>query len=190
MVWQGSLFSCFLSCAAEFLWEFRHARPRGKYLSCLIFLASKGRFLTVCGERVNRSQNLRISLWNYILKVSAIFNFETTWASNPISLANWLIRLSPIHTFTAHSEKSAFRGQKYQTWQIFSSRPCVEKFSGKLPRTREETAEQTALPGHFAKLFPLIGLPKNNKAQLFYVHLGLPSLQLYWQNWPLPHYAY
>ena len=29
---------------------------RGKYLSCLIFLASKGRFLTVCGERVNRAQ--------------------------------------------------------------------------------------------------------------------------------------
>ena len=36
-------------------WEFRHARPRGKYLSCLIFLVSKGRFITVCGERVNRA---------------------------------------------------------------------------------------------------------------------------------------
>ena len=32
-------------------------------------------------------------------KVSAIFNFQITWASNPISLANWLIWVSPIHTF-------------------------------------------------------------------------------------------
>ena len=53
---QFALSSAFLSCAAEFSWEFRHARPRGKYLSCLIFLASKGRFLTVRGERVNRAQ--------------------------------------------------------------------------------------------------------------------------------------
>ena len=80
-------------------------------------------------------------------KVSAM------WASNPISLANWLIWLSPIHTFTAHSEESAFRGQKYQTWQIFSSPPCVAKFSRKLRRTREETAVQTALPGNFLSCF-------------------------------------
>ena len=87
-------------------------------------------------------------------KVSAIFNFQITWASNPISLANWLIWLSPIHTFTAHGEESAFRGQKYQTWPIFSSLPCVAKLSRlKLRRTREETAEQTALPGNFLSCF-------------------------------------
>ena len=85
--------------------------------------------------------------------VSAIFNFEINWASNPISLANLLIWLSPIHTFTAHGEESAFRGQKYQTWRIFSSRPCVPKFSRKLRRTREETAEQTAFPGHLLSCF-------------------------------------
>ena len=45
-----------LVCGGVFV-RIRHARPRGKYrLSCLIFLASKGRFLTVCGERVNRVQ--------------------------------------------------------------------------------------------------------------------------------------
>ena len=85
--------------------------------------------------------------------ISAIFKFEITCARHPISLANWLIRLSPIHTFTAHGEESAFRGQKYQTWQIFSSRPYVAKFSGKLRRTREEIAEQTALPGHLLSCF-------------------------------------
>ena len=36
MAWQGSLLSCFLSCAPEFSWEFRHARPRGKYLDYLL----------------------------------------------------------------------------------------------------------------------------------------------------------
>ena len=93
------------------------------------------------------------AILNRNLKISAIFNFEITWASNPISLANWLIWLSPIHTFTAHGEESAFRGQKYQTWQIFSSRPCMAKFSGKLRRTREETAEHTALLGHLLRCF-------------------------------------
>ena len=83
--------------------------------------------------------------------VSAIFNFEITWASNPISLANWLI--GPNHKFTAHGEESAFRGQKYQTWLIFSSRTCMAKFSRKLRRTREETAEQTTLPGHLLSCF-------------------------------------
>ena len=67
MAWQGSLLSCFLSCAAEFSWEFRHARPRWKYLSCLICLASKNRFLTVCCEHVNRDQpDQSFSQWNWI----------------------------------------------------------------------------------------------------------------------------
>ena len=35
--------------------------------TCLIFLASKGRFFTVCGERVNRAQpDYSISQWNWI----------------------------------------------------------------------------------------------------------------------------
>ena len=38
--------------------------------------------------------------------ISAIFKFEITCARHPISLANWLIRLSPIHTFTTHGEES------------------------------------------------------------------------------------
>ena len=104
-------------------------------------------FITKIGHKHDFSSTISLS------KVSAIFNFEITWASNPISLANWLIRLNPIHTFTAHVEESAFRGQKYQTWEIFSSQPCVAKFSGKLHRTREKTAEQTALPGHFLSCF-------------------------------------
>ena len=104
--------------------------------------------------RTKRTTKSAVSaILSLCLSSSAIFNFEITWASNPISLANWLIWLSPIHTFTAHGEKSAFRGQKYQTWQIFSSRPYVAKFSGKLRRTREEIAEQTALPGHLLSCF-------------------------------------
>ena len=99
-------------------------------------------FITKIGHTHDFSSMISLS------KVSAIFNFEITWASNPISLANWLIWLSPIRTFNAHCEESAFQNQKYQTWQIFSSQPWVAKFSGKTHRTREETAEQTALPGH------------------------------------------
>ena len=90
-------------------------------------------------------------VWN--LKISAIFNFEITWAGNSISLANWLISLSPIHKFAAHGEESVFRGQKYQTWQIFSIQPCAAKFSRKLRRTREETAEETAFPGNLVSCF-------------------------------------
>ena len=95
-----------------------------------VLLVPSCRFACLRPPILNRIQNLKISI---------IFNFEITWPSNPISLANWLIWLSPIHTFTAHGEESAFRGQKYQTWQIFSSRPCVAKFSRKLRRTREES---------------------------------------------------
>ena len=97
-------------------------------------LAMVAPFITKIGHKHDFSSMISLS------KVSAIFNFEITWASNPISLANWLIWLSPIHTFTAHGEESAFQGQKYQTWQIFSSQPRVAKFSDKLRRTREETA--------------------------------------------------
>ena len=39
------------------------------------------------------------------------------------------------------------------TFKIFSSRPCVAKFSRKLGRTRKETAEQTALPSHLLSCF-------------------------------------
>ena len=104
-----------------------------------------------------RSACLRPPSWTQVqnLEISAIFNFEITWASNPVSLANWLITLSSIQTFTAHGEESAFGSQKYRTWQIFSSRSCVAKFSRNLRCTREETAVQTALPGHLLSCFLL-----------------------------------
>ena len=58
MAWQGSLLSCFLSCAAEFSWEFLHAMPKGKYLSCLIFKT----VLTMAAE-----QSLLFNrIWNFI----------------------------------------------------------------------------------------------------------------------------
>ena len=121
----------------------------GYWESFKAVLAMVAPFITKIGHRHYFSSMISLS------KVSAIFNFEIMWASNPISMVYWLIWPSPIHTFTAHVEESAFRGQKYQTWQIFSSRPCVAKFSGKLRRTREETAEQTALPGNLLSCFLL-----------------------------------
>ena len=88
----------------------------GYWESFKAVLAMVAPFITKIGHRHYFSSMISLS------KVSAIFNFEIMWASNPISMVNWLIWLSPIHTFTAHGEESAFGGQKYQTWQIFSSR--------------------------------------------------------------------
>ena len=68
----------------------------------------------------------------------------------------------PLPVFVRHLEPkseiwksppSSSLKSREQVIQIFSSRPCVAKFSRKLRRTREETAEQTALPGHLLSCF-------------------------------------
>ena len=53
----------------------------------------------------------------------------------------------------AHIEEFVSRGQKYQTCLILSSRPREANFSLQFPRTREETAEQTALRASFLSSF-------------------------------------
>ena len=53
----------------------------------------------------------------------------------------------------AHIEKFVSRGQKYQTCLILSSRPREANFSPQFPRTREETAEQTASRGSLLSSF-------------------------------------
>ena len=116
-----------------------HRLDRQSFKTVLAMVAP---FITKIGHKHDFSSIISLS------KVSAIFNFEIGWGSNPISLAKWLIWLSLIHTFTAHDEESVFRGQKYPRWQIFSSQPHLAKLSGKLRRTREETAEETSLPSH------------------------------------------
>ena len=62
-------------------------------------------------------------------------------------------KLSSILTMAAHSEESASRGQKYQTCLILFSRPRETNFSPQFPRTREETAEQTASRGSLLSSF-------------------------------------
>ena len=44
----------FSPCAGNFWWEIGPARPWGKNQTCLIFFASRGQFLIVCGHRENR----------------------------------------------------------------------------------------------------------------------------------------
>ena len=53
----------------------------------------------------------------------------------------------------AHIEEFVSRGQKYQTCLILSSRPREANFSPQFPRTREETAEQTASRGSLLSSF-------------------------------------
>ena len=88
--------------------------------------------------------------------VSAIFKFEITWASNPLSLANWLIWLSPIHTF------------QRTRWGICLSRPKISNMTdifltvlrGEiLTKTRPHTRGNSwanCLARPFAELFPLV----------------------------------
>ena len=61
--------------------------------------------------------------------------------------------LSSILTMAAHSEESTSWGQKYKTCLILSSRPREAPFPPQFPRTREETAEQTASRGSLLSSF-------------------------------------
>ena len=66
----------------------------------------------------------------------------------------WLLdKLSSILTMAANMEEFVSRGQKYQTCLILSSRPREANFSPQFPRTREETAEQTASRGSLLSSF-------------------------------------
>ena len=79
------------------------------------------------------------AILNQNLKIFAIFNFEITWASNPISLANWLIWLSPIHTF--HRTR----------WGICLSRPQNIKHDRYFPLGLAWRNSQENSPAHERK---------------------------------------
>ena len=95
----------------------------------------------MCGHRQNRAE---LGLIKHPIRIHGI----PTWLQRfkmvseeeiPTSL-----KINSILTMAAHNEKFASRGEKYQTCLTFSSRPREANFSLKVPRTREETAEQTA----------------------------------------------
>ena len=119
-----------LTCAVEFLWEFRLARPWGKYLTCLIFEISPreakfsqklNRTLEETTELITSRGSLLssflscaagLTIWHYkISLICRLAPFRHTW-NNWVNI--WLLWVR-------------LRKKKFQTYPE-GERPCLSKY--------------------------------------------------------------